>query len=260
LTNGRVVIADAESTNVNLDGNSAAIADLKPGDLITARSNPRTGKVREIVALTPASFAKGAAPSAPAAGGLRIDQVSDNAQSALREGETLRVMAVGSPGASASFDLSDVYVDNPMREVDPGRYEGSFTVSVGTNLIDAPILVRLRRGADAVVTASQDPLTVITQPPQIKDTAPADGARINTARPSIYATFVTLGGKGMQTASIRLFVDGKDVSDQATRTAAFVSFYPANDLPEGQTTVEVKGDDVAGNALDYRWAFTIGAE
>jgi len=260
LTNGRVVIADVASTSVDLDGNAAALSDLKPGDLVTIRSNPRTGKVREIVALEPPAGApQGATPRAASQNGLRIDQVTDNAQSALRAGQALRVTAIGSPGAAATFDLSDVYLNNPMREIDPGRYQGSFNIDVGTNLVDAPILVRLRRGANAVVATSQDPLTVITQPPQIKDTAPADGARINTARPSIYATFVTLGGKGMDTGSIRLVVDGKDVSDQATRTAAFVSFYPAVDLPEGPTTVEVRANDVAGNALDYRWTFTIAS-
>jgi hypothetical protein len=70
-------------------------------------------------------------------------------------------------------------------------------------------------------------------------------------------TFVTLGGKGMNPSSLVLIVDGKDVTAQATRTGAFISYFPANDLHEGSIPVQVKGADVAGNALDYSWSFVI---
>jgi len=263
LTNGKVVIADGSATTVELDGQPAHLADLRAGDLVTVRSNPRTGKVREIVALTPGGLTASAGTNAGSASGtaaLKIDRIGDNAQSAMRAGQTLTVTADGTPGAQATFDLSNIFVDNPMRETNPGHYQGEFEVQVGANLIDAPILVRLRHGTQSAVAAGPDPLTLITQGPQVKDLAPAQGARVNTPRPSIYVTFVTLGGKGMQTDSLRLIVDGKDVSDQATRTAAFISFYPSGDLPAGVTSIEVKGADIAGNPVDYSWSFTIASQ
>lgn len=260
LTSGKVITADPSATLVQRNGQSATLADLRPGDVVTVRANPRTGKVREIVALAPGGLTGSTPlPSATATLPVKVDAVSVETSRALRAGQVLRVWANGTPGASASFDLSNVILGVGMRETNAGRYEGTYQVDVGTNLVDAPVFVRLRKGADTAVAAAPDPLTIITQPPKVQDTAPSPGARINTLRPSIYATFATLGGKGMDTSSLRVIVNNKDVSDQATRTAGFISYYPADDLPAGPTAVEVKGTDVAGNPLDYRWTFTIAS-
>jgi hypothetical protein len=260
LTNGTVITADQNTTAVNLDGLSAGLANLKAGDIVNVRANPQTGKVREIVALSPAGARAATLPATSATNSsLMIAHVNNDA-AALHAGQTLHVSASGTSNAAASFDLSNIVLGVGMRETNPGHYEGAYVVEVGTNMVDAPLFVRLRKGNDVAVAAASTPLTIITQPPEVRDTAPANGARINTMRPSIYATFATLGGKGMNTGSLRLFVNGRDVSDQSTLTAGFVSYYPATDLSAGPISVEVKGADVAGNALDYRWSFVIRAQ
>jgi hypothetical protein len=260
LTNGTVINADPNFTAVILDGRNAALGDLAAGDLVTVRANPRTGKVREILALTPRGAQRPAAQTSASSAALRLANVSDDALGPLRAGQTFHIFASGTSGARASFDISNLLLGLRMRETAPGRYQGAYTVEVGTNLVDAPVLVRLQKGADAAVAAADQPLTIITQPPQVKDIAPAAGAHVNTLRPSIYATFATLGGKGMDTGTLHVLVNGKDVSDQSARTAGFASYYPASDLPPGRVSVEVRGSDVAGNALDYRWTFVIGGE
>ena len=264
LTNGKVVAADEHATRVNVDGHPATMAQLRAGMIVTVRSDPKTGKVREIVAFTPgqqAAPSPGAVqPSSGPAQTITITDVAANARHPLRLGQTLSVAIDATAGGSATFDLANVILDTPMREVRPGHYEGSYVVQVGTNLVDAPILVTLQKSGLIAHAVGPDPLNIITDPPQVKETAPAAGARINTLRPSIYVTFSTLGGKGMDAESLQLVVDGKDVTTQATRTGAFISYFPSADLHEGAITVQVKGTDVAGNPLDYSWSFVIASK
>jgi hypothetical protein len=86
---------------------------------------------------------------------------------------------------------------------------------------------------------------------------PEAGSQVNNAKPNIYATFSTFGDRGMDAQSLKIFVDGNDVSAQATRTAAFISYLPASALSGGTIAVEVTGTDTAGNPLDFKWSFGI---
>lgn len=264
LASGRVITTDARSTSVTLDGKTASMADLRAGDVVTVRSDPRTGKVREIVAFTPGGHASVTATAGPdtanPSSSVQIGAVSVRTDHPFHVGQSVDVAFDGTPGGTASFDLSNVILATPMREARPGHYEGSYTVQVGTNLVDAPILVVLSKGGQTAHAVGPQPINIITEPPQVKETAPAGGARVNALRPSIYVTFATLGGKGMDAGSLQLTVDGKDVTAQATRTGAFVSYFPAADLHEGAITVRVKGNDVAGNPLDYSWSFIISSK
>ena len=265
LTNGRVVESDAAQTNVMLDGRAATFADLKAGDLVTVRADPRTGKVRDVVALTPGGSGAAAtatpgtttAGASGSGGGLLISDVTDDATHAFRAGQTLHVAMDGSAGATATFDLSNVIVANRMVETKPGHYEGSYVVEVGTNLVDAPIIVRLAKDGLTAQAEGPDPLAIITTPPSIEDVKPEAGSQVNNPRPNIYATFSTFGDRGMDAQTLKIIVDGNDVSAQATRTAAFISYLPASTLGGGTVTVEVKGADTAGNPLDFKWSFTV---
>jgi len=267
LANGRVFSVDS-ATSVTVDGRSATLADVRSGDIVTVRSDPRTGKVREVVAFTPVP-AGGATPSASPSGSgpmttanaqtLDISDVTANTDHPLHLGQSVDIAFDGTPGGNATFDLSNVVVAAPMREIRPGHYEGSYVVQVGTNLVDAPILVTLSKGGQSAHAVGPEPLNIITEPPQVKETAPANGTRINTLRPSIYVTFETVGGKGMDAGTLQLTVDGKDVTSQATRTGGFISYFPASDLHQGQISVRVRGADVAGNALDFSWSFVISS-
>ena len=261
LTNGRVVESDAAQTAVMLDGHAATFADLKAGDLVTIRSDPRTGKVRDVVALTPGGAGTVSATATPGTGasngGISISDVTDDASHAFRAGQTLHVAMDGTAGGAAVFDLSNVIVSNRMDETRPGHYEGSYVVGVGTNLVDAPIIVRLQKNGLTAQAEGPDPLAIITTPPSVEDVKPEAGSQVNNAQPNIYATFSTFGDRGMDAQTLKIIVDGKDVSAQATRTAAFISYLPASTLGGGTVNVEVKGFDTAGNPLDFKWSFTV---
>ena len=262
LANGRVISADPRLVILTLDGKEATFASLRPGDKVSIRADPVSGKVRDIVAFRPGGFAAAAsstpAPRTQGAGGAaQIKSVRDNAAAAFRAGAVLSVAAEGTPGSLATFDLSDVITGLPMREAHFGRYEGQYIVTVGTNLIDAPILVRLSHGGETAVAESPNLLNIVTTPPSVKDAAPAAGARVNTSRPSIFATFLTVGNKGMNPDSLQMSLNGRDVTPRTTRTAAFISYYPPSALNAQTVEVEVKGTDIAGNALDYTWTFQV---
>ncbi len=265
LTNGKVISADPAAVSVTLAGKAAAFSDLREGDKVSVRSDPKTGKVNEVVVLSSRTRA-GSATSTPPAGdssgrsatSVQISAVTDNADRALRASQILKVQASGTAGAQGSFDLSDVILENPMQETRAGHYEGSYRVDVGTNMIDAPIVVQLRKNGESAVAEAPDPLTIVTTPPSIGQVAPDDGARINSARPNVFATFITIADKGMDPASLRMSLNGRDVTSSSTRTGAFIAYYPPSDLGSGTVIVEVRGSDVAGNAVRYRWSFAVG--
>jgi hypothetical protein len=192
-------------------------------------------------------------------GDLRIDTVSDNADQALRAGQILRVDATGTGGADVAFDIGDLVGGILMPETQAGHYEGTFDIQVGTNFINAPIVVRASKGSSRAQAVASDPLTIITTPPSIKEVAPASGAAVNNPRPSLFATFATLGDRGMQADSLRLWVDGVDVSAAAIRTPGFISYLPQEDLNAGIVSVKIRGVDTAGNPLEYKWSFVIEA-
>jgi Copper amine oxidase N-terminal domain len=263
LTNGRVISASPNAI-VALDGKPASFASLQAGDQVTVREDPISGEVRDVVALTPGGYAAAATatPSAQTQGAsaLTITSANDNAQRPLRAGSVLTVTLDGTPGAQAEFDLSDVFAHNPMRETQPGHYEGTYEVSVGTNLTNAPILVRLTKNGLTALAEAPDPATIITTPPSVGEIEPGNGSHINISRPNIIATFVTVGNTGMDPGSLKLEVNGRDVTAESTRTPSFISYYPTLDLPPGLVDVRLQGTDIAGNGLEYDWSFTVAGQ
>ncbi|HLJ83727.1 MAG TPA: copper amine oxidase N-terminal domain-containing protein [Candidatus Eremiobacteraceae bacterium] len=255
LTSGRVVNADPTDTVVSLDGRPATFADLHVSDAVTVRADPLTGKVRDVVA---ASMAASNGKSSPAAsGGPSISSTQDNAAEPLRAGQSLRVTATGSAGAAASFDIGDMIVGMPMREIRPGRYEGSFDIGAGTNLVAAPLIVRFSLANASAQALAPDTATIITTPPTVREIAPAAGAVVSSLRPSIYVTFNTVGARGMLADSERLLVNGVDVTAASTRNASYIYYLPGADLTSGTIRVELRASDTAGNPLTYSWSFEL---
>jgi hypothetical protein len=93
--------------------------------------------------------------------------------------------------------------------------------------------------------------TTDTTAPVLQNLAPAPGSLTSQARPTLSGTVIDTGGSGVDTASIRVQLDGVDVP--ATLSAispdqASFSFVPAAPLADGSHTVEAFASDRAGNA------------
>ena len=76
--------------------------------------------------------------------------------------------------------------------------------------------------------------------------APPNGSTGTTARPQILANYSDLG-RGIDPASVRLELDGVDVTTQAAVTASSAAFTPSADLSQGTHTATARVRDLAGN-------------
>jgi hypothetical protein len=258
LTSGRVVNADPNDTIVSLDGRPATFADLQVSDAVTVRADPLTGEVRDVVAASTAA-SNGRSTVVPSNGAPSISSTQDNTAEPLRAGQSLHIVATGSPGAAASFDIGDMIVGVPMRETRAGHYEGSFDIGAGTNLVAAPVIVRFALAAGTAQALAPDPATIITTPPTVREVAPAPGAVVTSRRPSIYITFNTVGNRGMLADSERLLVNGVDVTAASTRNASYIYYLPNTDVEPGGIRVDLRASDTAGNPLAYSWSFELAA-
>ncbi len=262
LADGRVV-APSGSTTITLGAAPAQFGDLRPGDYVTVRSNPESGELRSIVAsrrggATVSGTVPGstATPQSPA--NVTIASVALSTTRPLRAGESFDVVMKGTPGGRASFDIGDYLADLSMRETAAGVYAGRFTVPERFNLTAVPVYGKLTVGTSAAsrVEAAQT-LSATTTPPAIVEVAPTPGQTINNRRPSIFATYEAPTAIGINTSTVRLTVNGHDVTSSATRMDGFIMYSPGIDLGIGLVSVVVKVSDAAGNTAAKSWSFTV---
>lgn len=84
---------------------------------------------------------------------------------------------------------------------------------------------------------------------------PGRSEAVSSRRPTVEADF---GNAQADPNSIRVSIDGLDVTGQASRSPRGVVFSPPSDLQSGRHDVRVMGTDQNGMSFDSRWAFTSG--
>ena len=264
LGDGTVVTADKSST-ITLNGQPATLANLQVGDSVVVRVNPETGERREIIASravaeaspTPAA-SPGAAPQAAVLPGVSIAQFAISATRPLRAGESFDVTLVGTPGGHATFDIGSYLPNLDMREAQPGTYSGRFTVPNGVNFPATPIYGHLSlMRVEAPRAQAKQLVSAATSAPQITEIAPPGGQTVNNPKPSVFATYSSPAEVGIDTATVRLIVNGADVTSSATVTPTFITYSPASSLADGTVSVTVKVGDFAGNVATRSWTFTV---
>ena len=85
---------------------------------------------------------------------------------------------------------------------------------------------------------------------------PVSGSTTTTARPLIAGVFAD-AGSGVDLASLRIFVDGAEVTAQSVVTASSISFRPGADLAQGAHLTSATVADRAGNAVAAGSSFFI---
>jgi hypothetical protein len=175
----------------------------------------------------------------------------------LRGGDTIHVLLQGTPGGAAAFRIPGLAEDVPMREVSPGNYQGAWQVPTNRaiQLPATAVIGSLKVGnrMSQLIQAAR-PVAVDTIPPQLQDSAPSPDSHVSSPRPSIYAVF-TDQGSGIDTGSVRLRVNGRDVTGEATVSHEFISYTPSSPLPGGPTSVQLVAADLAGNQTEADWKF-----
>ncbi|MBV8222467.1 MAG: hypothetical protein JO293_03850, partial [Candidatus Eremiobacteraeota bacterium] len=97
---------------------------------------------------------------------------------------------------------------------------------------------------------AQAPATI-----QLHSLRPSSGSTVQSTRPSISARF----DGSVDPNSVRITLDGRDVSGTAYVSANDFLFTPPYDLASGSHTVEVMGRNTSGASFDRSWSFTTGA-
>ena len=181
----------------------------------------------------------------------------------LEPGRELRFRLVGAPGGDAWLDIPGVIRGVDLSEVRPGVYEGSYTIRRRDDL-DAfrNAVATLRsgnqratarvdvRGEDRDVGAGRD-----ERAPQISELAPANGERISDRGRLNLRAHLSDEGTGIDPASVRLHLNGRDVTADA-RVSPEEVHYRA-DLDPGRYSAELTVRDQAGNATTKTWSFDV---
>lgn len=84
--------------------------------------------------------------------------------------------------------------------------------------------------------------------------SPSNEARLKNNRPVI--TF-TLMGKTKDTTSVRLKVNGEDVTSLCVVTGMYISYKPTDALPMGKNTVDISFKSNDDAMLNYQWFFYV---
>jgi hypothetical protein len=242
------VVQDDRDVRVLLSlGNRTAAADYTLAELM---AGPRVANVPPPAAVPPS-------------GPLRIERFGVTPIERIEPGAELRFALDGPPGGSVTIDLPGVTNDVVLREIRPGHYEGGYTLRRADNLNSSlPIVATLRLG-DRVVSANLavsqvQPQVVDNRPPQVVNISPREGDAVPSGPPvQISANFEDRGGSGVDPASVRVLISGRNVTPEAQVTPNSFN-YRAN-LPPGRYTVDVTARDRAGNPVRRDWSFDVGA-
>ncbi|MGD0969451.1 MAG: hypothetical protein ABR949_14330 [Candidatus Aquilonibacter sp.] len=251
MTDGHVIVPD-RTTQVVLNGQSAAVSDLRVNDVVTVRYNVETNEIRTILASRPL------ASVSPQPGGPAISAINSDSNRPLRAGDRVTVTMQGTPGGAASFDIGSYVTNLAMSERSRGNYIASYAIPNGANFSDVPIIGNLRvAGANAPAVQAAQTLSASSSPPGISDFAPSEGAVVNTSSPAIYATFAA-DAVPVNPSSIVLWVDGRDVTSESLRTPTFIQYMPSDyTYHRGTVHVTVRVADLAGNTTTKSWDFVI---
>lgn len=137
----------------------------------------------------------------------------------------------------------------PKDELDVAGLEYYIEASDGVNTATSPADISLP------YTVSISAADVIA--PEITNPQPASGTSTRAnLRPEISAEYSDLSG--INEASVKLLVDGIDVTSNAAITASRIIYIPSADLAAGKHNASVEAADVFNNKAVTEWDFNVG--
>lgn len=176
----------------------------------------------------------------------------------LEPGTELKFVAEGTPGAKASFSIENVAANIPMREVAPGRYEGSYTLKRLDKVTGGvPIVAALEANGQVIRSnLTRNQMLVDSRPPTIRNQTPRDGETVQATGPvSVSGTFDDRGGLGVDPKTVKITLAGRDVTPQASISRDFFTY--RGELAPGRYVADVTARDVAGNPVRSAWTFNV---
>ncbi len=240
---------------VHPDGKDAPLAQVVKGTPVTLDLTPDTTNVWRIT--IPESVAQTRPkPAGDAQHILTVAAVGYTKP--LKAGEKLTIQVTGTPNAErVTASVGDVLRNLRLTETAPGSYTREVTIGANTNVTAVPIVAVMRvDGKDTTPVKSPTPVTIDTRPPSFDALIPGDASRVLDRNPTVEAAYSDPGGSGVDAASVRIRVNGRNVTKQATVTDARVR-YRSNNLALGNATIEIGISDLAGNAAAAQWSIVV---
>ena len=245
---------------ITMDKRRIKLSDVMANEQVVIRTNPNNSLGYGLAVVT----GNNANPKPPVAANpvtanaqVSIDSFTDNATSALRAGDTIQTNLAGTPGAHATFSIPGVVNNVAMTETSPGNYQGAYIIPKNVSVNGAAVLAKLSLGGSVLLAQASNKIVVDSVPPKIADLSPAPRGTTATDRPLIYGTFSDGAGTGVDPHSVKITLDGADITQDATVTSAFFNVTPQQPLSQGSHTLAVMVMDNAGNQSDRTWTFTV---
>lgn len=234
--------------------------------------------VAALMLLVPGAVAVTAAPATAAqqsAATPTIQSIALNADNGLAPGSVLQFNVQGTPGArSASVVLIGSDITVPLQQDRAGQYRGSYTVRSADRIDPTRTMqTRLVYGSQAVTRNFSYPpaftaLAVNAPAKRVREAPPHDqrAPSITGLTPANAEQVAERGrvhiaaklgdeGSGVDPASVRLRVNGEDVTSEARVSDGEVHYRER--LAPGRHSVEVRVKDVAGNMTTKSWGFDV---
>jgi len=246
------VTADSKATTQ--DGNAYEVAYLRPGDKVEITLNPADGSVGTLV-VDLSAVGERTVGNEP-----KVLTLNTNYDTPLPLGGRLVVRARATAGGKATFSIGNSVQNIEMPEIGPGDYRADYRTKAGDDVINGALVCNLEVGGQRTsMTLGGQPITIDTVAPKITGISPANLANLDTASPTIQATYADAKGSGVNTAAVKMMLDGADVTPKSTVKTGSV-YYQAEGLQGGNHTVDVTIADLAGNEAKLTSAFTVRAE
>lgn len=185
-----------------------------------------------------------------------IDRFTVRAAGRLVAGRELRFQVVGAPGARATLDIPGVVRNVRLQETRPGVYDGSYTIRRGDRLpaFDRAVAT-LRRGPDRSTAQLAFADSLDRRAPRISQLTPAQGTRVDERGRTFIQARLSDEGSGVDPRSVRLFVDGLDVTADAQVDRDEIGYRER--LGRGTHRAELVVRDRAGNETRSAWSFAV---
>jgi hypothetical protein len=170
---------------------------------------------------------------------------------------------------------STAYVDGKRYDLDVGAREVAGRVMIPLRFVAQSLGVRVdydgpsntvvivsgeKPGSFAAMTGGSNQIAAshAGQGPSVEDQRPSSGTIVGSEFPSIYARF-SGGSSAVDPASVRILVDGADVTGSSTISSAYLSYTPTSPLMTGLHSVTITGNTDDGATFTSGWSFRIDA-
>jgi len=95
--------------------------------------------------------------------------------------------------------------------------------------------------------------------PSVDERRPAPNSLVGSRYPQIYAR-LDGGTSAIDPGTIRVLLDGADITGDSTVSSAYVAYTPSSALVDGTHTVDISGRSDDGTPFDEQWSFQIESQ